>query len=42
MMPFDGSFASVYEVLQASVEEVGLVCRRGNEIWKILQSFKIS
>ena len=34
MMPFDAAFSSVYEVLRASANEVGLVCRRGDEIWE--------
>lgn len=34
MMPFDASFGSVYEALQSAAEEVGLVCRRADEIWE--------
>ena len=34
MMPFDAAFAPVYETLTATVERVGLRCRRADEIWE--------
>ena len=34
MMPFDARFGPVYEALQSAAREVGLVCRRADEIWE--------
>lgn len=34
MMPFDAGFSPVYETLKATVEKVGLRCRRADEIWE--------
>lgn len=34
MMPFDVAFSSVYETLMGAATEVGLVCRRADEIWE--------
>ena len=34
MMPFGAAFTPVYEALQSAATEVGLVCRRADEIWE--------
>ncbi len=34
MMPFDASFAGVYASIQGAAEDVGLRCRRADEIWE--------
>ena len=34
MMPFDASFTGVYSAIQDAVTEVGLRCRRADEIWE--------
>lgn len=34
MMPFGAAFDPVYEALQSAATEVGLVCRRADEIWE--------
>ncbi len=34
MMPFDAAFGPVYQTLQSAATDVGLVCRRVDEIWE--------
>jgi hypothetical protein len=34
MMPFDASFNTVYTNIQKAAEEVGLKCRRADDIWE--------
>ena len=34
MMPFGVAFSPVYEAIQSAATEVGLVCRRADEIWE--------
>ena len=34
MMPFDTEFNNVYEVIEGTTLQVGLKCRRADEIWK--------
>jgi len=34
MMPFDALFTPVYETLRQTAENVGLRCRRADDIWK--------
>jgi hypothetical protein len=34
MMPFDPSFDAVYAALQRTAENVGLRCRRADDIWE--------
>jgi hypothetical protein len=34
MMPFDAKFDRVYKSLQQVAEEVGIVCRRADDIWE--------
>lgn len=34
MMPFDGSFAGVYQSIQDAAGHVGLRCRRADDIWE--------
>jgi hypothetical protein len=34
MMPFDAGFSAVFECLKASAENVGLRCRRADDIWE--------
>ena len=34
IMPFDAAFSPVYETLKGAATEVGLVCRRADEIWE--------
>ncbi|ERY77898.1 hypothetical protein PALA51_02309 [Pseudomonas aeruginosa] len=34
MMPFDAPFTPVYETLQQTAENVGLRCRRADDIWE--------
>ena len=34
MMPFGATFSPVYEAIQSAATEVGLVCRRADEIWE--------
>jgi len=34
MMPFDASFAAVYASIQGAAEDVGLRCRRADDIWE--------
>jgi hypothetical protein len=34
MMPFDESFAEVYETLKLAAEDAGLRCRRADDIWE--------
>ena len=34
MMPFDAAFDPVYEAVRSAAEEVGLNCRRADEIWE--------
>lgn len=34
MMPFDASFTPVYETLRQTAENVGLRCRRADDIWE--------
>lgn len=33
MMPFDASFANVYQSLRSAVAELGLTCQRADDIW---------
>lgn len=34
MMPFDSSFSRVYQAVQKAAKDVGLKCRRADEIWE--------
>ncbi len=34
MMPFDASFNTVYESIQQAADNVGLRCRRADDIWE--------
>ena len=34
MMPFGAAYSPVYEALQSAATEVGLLCRRADEIWE--------
>ena len=34
MMPFGVAFSPVYEAIQSAAAEVGLICRRADEIWE--------
>lgn len=34
MMPFDAAFNGVFETLQAATQEVGLRCKRADDIWE--------
>lgn len=34
MMPFDAAYADVYQALQAAAHEVGMRCRRADNIWE--------
>lgn len=33
MMPFDGAFDPVYDAIRTAIVEVGLVCKRADDIW---------
>lgn len=33
MMPFDGAFSPVYEAIRTAVADVGLECKRADDIW---------
>lgn len=34
MMPFDASFSAVYETIQQAAKNVGLTCKRADDIWE--------
>lgn len=34
MMPFDGEFSSVYDAIEEAASEVGLKCKRADDIWR--------
>ena len=41
MMPFDVAFNPIYDSIREAADNVGLRCRRADDIWKMPRSFRM-